>query len=51
MEAIEENKSLLIAMCANAKALGEKVNRARDVSICCYILLNCHTCKLQIFVA
>ncbi|XP_073392239.1 uncharacterized protein [Physcomitrium patens] len=30
MEAIEENKSLLIAMCANAKALGEKVNRARD---------------------
>ena len=32
MEAIEENKSLLKTMYADAKALGEKVNRARDVS-------------------
>jgi hypothetical protein len=37
MEAIEENKSLLKTMYADAKAFGEKVNRARDVSF-----FSCH---------
>lgn len=32
MEAIEENKTLLKTKYLDAKALGEKVNRARDVS-------------------
>lgn len=31
MDAIEENKALLKTMYAEAKVLGEKVNRAREV--------------------